>query len=112
MFVRPGEWRAAEWSEFDFERAEWRIPAERMKMGEAHVVLLTQQAVDILLVIQPLTGSGRFVFPSLRTVTLPISEGTVNAALRRLGFSKEDMTGHGFGPWRRRYSMSRGGTLI
>jgi integrase len=96
VFVRPGELRAAEWSEFDFERAEWRIPAERTKVGEAHVMPLAQQAVDILLVIQPLTGSGRFVFPSLRTVTRPISEGTVNAALRRLGFSKEDMTGHGF----------------
>jgi integrase len=96
VFVRPGELRAAEWSEFDFERAEWRIPAERMKMGEMHIVPLASQAVDILRAIQPLTGSGRFVFPSLRTVTRPISEGTVNAALRRLGFSKEDMTGHGF----------------
>ena len=112
VFVRPGELRVAEWSEFDFERAEWRIPAERMKMGEMHVVPLAPQSVDILLAIQPLTGSGRSVFPSLRTVTRPISEGTVNAALRRLGFSKEDMTGHGFAPWRRRYSMSRGGTLI
>lgn len=67
-----------------------------MKIGELHVVPLAPQAVDILLAIQPLTGSGRFVFPSLRTVTRPISEGTVNAALRRLGFSKDDMTGHGF----------------
>ena len=65
-------------------------------MGEMHVVPLAPQSVDILLAIQPLTGSGRSVFPSLRTVTRPISEGTVNAALRRLGFSKEDMTGHGF----------------
>ena len=65
-------------------------------MGEMHIVPLASQAVDILRAIQPLTGSGRFVFPSLRTVTRPISEGTVNAALRRLGFSKEDMTGHGF----------------
>ena len=96
VLVRPGELRAAGWSEFDFERAEWRILAERMKMGEMHIVPLAPQAVDILRAIQPLTGSGRFVFPSLRTVTRPISEGTVNAALRRLGFSKEDMTGHGF----------------
>jgi integrase len=96
VFVRPGELRAAEWSEFDLERAEWRIPAERMKMGEMHIVPLAPQAVDILRAIQPLTGSGRFLFPSLRTVSRPISEGTVNAALRRLGFSKEDMTGHGF----------------
>jgi integrase len=94
--VRPAELRAAYWSEFDFERAEWRIPAERMKMGEMHIVLLAPQAVDILRAIQPLTGSARFVFRSPRTVTHPISKVAVNAALRRLGFSKEDMTGHGF----------------
>ena len=96
MFVSPGELRAAEWSEFDFERAEWRIPAERMKMREMQVVPLAPQAVDILRAIQPLTGSGRFVFPSLRTVPRPISEGTMSAALRRLAFSKEDMAEHGF----------------
>ncbi len=67
-----------------------------MKLGEMHIVPLAPQAVDIMRAIQPLTGSGRFVFPSMRTVTRPISEGTVNAALRWLGFSKEDMTGHGF----------------
>ena len=66
-----------------------------VEMGEIHIVPLAAQAVDMLRAIQPLTGAGRFVFPSLRTVTRPISEGTVNAALRRLGFSKEDMTGHG-----------------
>lgn len=96
VFVRPGEPRAAEWSEFDFERAEWRISAERMKMREMQVVPLAPQAVDILRAIQPLTGSGCFVFPSPRTVPSPISEGTMSAALRRLVFSKEDMTGHGF----------------
>jgi integrase len=96
VFVRPGELRAAEWSEFDFKSAEWRIPAERMKMREAHIVPLSRQAIAILRDIQPLTSSGRLVFPSLRTNTRPISEGTLNAALRRLGFSKEDMTGHGF----------------
>ena len=96
VFVRPGELRAAEWSEIDFDKAEWRIPAERMKMREAHIVPLATQAVAILHKIQPLTGSGRFVFPSLRTNTRPISEGTLNAALRRVGFSKDEMTGHGF----------------
>ena len=96
VFVRPGELRAAEWSEIDFDKAEWRIPAERMKMREAHIVPLAKQAVAILREIQPLTGSGRLVFPSLRTNTRPISEGTLNAALRRVGFSKEEMTGHGF----------------
>ena len=96
VFVRPGELRAAEWSEIDLDKAEWRIPAERMKMREAHVVPLATQAVSVFREIQPLTGSGRFVFPSLRTNTRPISEGTLNAALRRVGFSKEEMTGHGF----------------
>jgi integrase len=98
VFLRPGELRAAEWSEFslDSEPPEWRIPDVRMKMREAHIVPLSQQAVDVLREIQPLTSSGRFVFPSLRTTTRPISEGTLNAALRRLGFSKEEMTGHGF----------------
>jgi integrase len=96
VFVRPGELRAAEWSEIDLDKAEWRIPAERMKMREAHVVPLATQVVSVFREIQPLTGSGRFVFPSLRTNTRPISEGTLNAALRRVGFSKEEMTGHGF----------------
>jgi integrase len=96
VFVRPGELRAAEWPEIDLDKAEWRIPAERMKMREAHVVPLATQVVAILREIQPLTDSGRFVFPSLRTNTRPISEGTLNAALRRVGFSKEEMTGHGF----------------
>jgi integrase len=96
VFVRSGELRASECFEFDFDRAEWRIPRERMKMGEMHIVPLAPQAVDILRAIQSLTGFGRCVFPSLRTVTRPISEVTVNAALRRLGFLKEDITGHGF----------------
>jgi integrase len=96
VFLRPGELRAAEWAEFDFEKAEWRIPEHRMKMRETHIVPLSKQAIAVLQDVQPLTGSGRYVFPSLRTVTRPISEGTLNAALRRLGFSKEEMTGHGF----------------
>ena len=96
VFLRPGELRGAEWSEIDFDNAEWRIPAERMKMREVHIVPLARQAIVVLRDIQPLTGTGRFVFPSLRTNTRPISEGTLNAALRRIGFSKEEMTGHGF----------------
>jgi integrase len=95
-FVRPGELRAAEWSEFDLDAAEWRIPAARMKMREPHLVPLSHQAVELLRELQPLTGSGRYVFPSTRTSQRPMSEGTVNAALRRLGYTKEDMTGHGF----------------
>ena len=96
VFVRPGELRHAEWTEFDFDKAEWRIPASKMKMKEQHIVPLSAQAVAILLEIKPLTGGGRYVFPSERTGTRPMSENTVGAALRRLGYSKDEMTGHGF----------------
>jgi integrase len=96
VFVRPGELRAAEWSEIDRGNAEWRIPATRMKMGEQHVVPLSQQAAAILRGLQPLTGNGRYVFPSLLSRDRPMSENTVNAALRRLGYSNAQMTGHGF----------------
>ncbi len=96
VFVRPGELRHAEWTEFDFDKAEWRIPAGKMKMKEQHIVPLSHQAIAILREIQPLTGSGRYVFPSERTRARPMSENTVNAALRRLGYTKEEMTGHGF----------------
>lgn len=96
LFVRPGELRRAEWSEFDLDAAEWRIPAAKMKMREEHVVPLATQAVDILRELQPLTGRGKYLFPSLRSPKEPMSENTVNAALRRLGFDKDTMTGHGF----------------
>jgi len=96
VFVRPGELRQAEWKEFDLEKPEWRIPAERMKMGELHIVPLSTQAVEILREIHKHTGKGRYVFPSMRTGTRPISENTVNAALRRLGYASDAMTGHGF----------------
>lgn len=96
VFVRPGELRRAEWSEINFDAAEWRIPCERMKMGELHVVPLAMQAIEILQGLLPLTGRYRFVFPSLRTNDRPMSENTINAALRRLGYSNDEMTGHGF----------------
>lgn len=96
VFARPGELRHAEWSEFDLGAAEWRIPAHKMKMREAHVVPLSPQAVSILRELEPLTGRGRYLFPSLRSPREPMSENTVNAALRRLGFDKDTMTGHGF----------------
>lgn len=96
VFVRPGELRKAEWSEFDLEHQLWTIPAERMKMREKHFVPLSQQAVAILIELQALTGSRQYVFPGARTNGRPMSDNTVNAALRRLGYSKEDMTGHGF----------------
>jgi integrase len=96
VFVRPGELRAADWSEFDLEGAEWRIPAARMKMGEQHLVPLATQAIAILSELHALTGPTGLVFPSLRSATRPISDGTLNAALRRLGYSRDDVVAHGF----------------
>ncbi len=95
MFVRPGELRKAEWEDIDLDMAEWRIPAEKMKMDDAHIVPLSSQTIDILKDVEPLTGGSRYVFPSLRTGR-PMSSNTVNGALRRLGFDKDEMTGHGF----------------
>jgi integrase len=95
-FVRPGELRQAEWEEIDLDRAEWRIPANKMKMKATHIVPLSRQAVQILTELKPLTCSGKYLFPSLRTKDRPMSENTVNGALRRLGYTKEEMTGHGF----------------
>lgn len=96
LFVRPGELRHAEWSEFDFENNEWRIPAEKMKMRELHIVPLSKQAIVLLEELQPLTGRAKYLFPSVRTNTRPMSNNTINAALRRLGYTKEQMTAHGF----------------
>ena len=96
FFVRPGELRKAEWSEFNFETLEWRIPAERMKMGELHIVPISTQALAVLYELRPLTGNGRYVFPGARTNGRPMSENTVNAGLRRLGYTNDQMTGHGF----------------
>lgn len=96
VFVRPGELRQAEWSELDLDRAEWNIPAERMKMREPHLVPLSAQAVEILRSLQQLTGRGRYLFPSLRSGKRAMSENTLNAALRRLGYQTTEMTSHGF----------------
>ncbi|MGA0586770.1 tyrosine-type recombinase/integrase [Dyella sp. KRB-257] len=96
VFTRPGELRKAEWAEIDMDAALWRIPAERMKMREPHTVPLAPQAVAVLRELQPLTGNGRYVFPSARTTSRPMSDAAVNAALRRMGFDKDTMTGHGF----------------
>lgn len=95
-FVRPGELRHAEWAEIDLDGAEWRIPGHKMKMAEAHVVPLPRQAVVILRELHALTGDGKYVFPSIRTPARCMSENTINAALRRLGYAKDEMTGHGF----------------
>jgi integrase len=96
LFVRPGELRHAEWAEIDLDEAVWNIPAHKMKMKEPHLVPLPFQAIEVFRELQPLTGSGRYVFPSVRSVTKPMSENTVNAALRYMGYSKQTMTAHGF----------------
>ncbi len=104
VFLRPGELRKAEWSEFDLDAAEWNIPIERMKLkkrikeerkGEKHLVPLAKQAVAILTELQALTGSGKFVFPGARTTQKPMSNMAINAALARMGY-KGEMTAHGF----------------
>ena len=96
LFVRPGELRHAEWSEIDMETAQWNIPAEKMKMKEPHLVPLPSQAMALLKELEPLTGDGKYLFPSIRSATRPMSENTINSALRYLGFGKELITGHGF----------------
>ncbi|MCD9026649.1 integrase arm-type DNA-binding domain-containing protein [Luteimonas sp. BDR2-5] len=96
VFLRPGELRQAEWEEFDLDVAEWNIPPEKMKMRSAHLVPLSTQALAILREIEPLTGGGKYVFPSARTADRPMSDNAVLAALRRMGFSKDEMSGHGF----------------
>lgn len=96
FFVRPGELRRAEWLEFCFEKAEWRIPAEKMKMRAIHIVPLSTQAISILQQLHACTGDGKYVFPGARTSKRPMSENTILAALRRLGYTTDEMTGHGF----------------
>jgi len=109
VFVRPGELRGARWEEFDFDlpdpptgekpkcpEPQWRIPAERMKMGEQHIVPLSRQAVEILRELHEITGPTGYLFPSIRSKARPMSENTVNAALRGMGYTKDQMTGHGF----------------
>jgi integrase len=96
VFVRPGELRQAEWAELDLEESEWRISASKMKMRRPHRVPLSRQAVAIIRDLQAITGGGRWLFPSVRTTARPMSENTLNAALRRLGYSSDQMTAHGF----------------
>lgn len=96
VFVRPGELRHAEWSEINLDAAEWNIPAHKMKMREPHLVPLSSQAVAILRDLQPLTGHRQYVFPGGRSPKRPLSDNALTAALRRMGFSKETMTAHGF----------------
>lgn len=96
VFVRPGELRHARWSEINFDKAEWRIPATRMKMRVQHIVPLSTQAIAVLRDLEQLTGKFDFAFPGTRSRERPMSENTVTAALRRMGYSGDDMTGHGF----------------
>jgi len=96
FFVRPGELRSAEWSEFDLDKGIWSIPAEKMKMRQAHIVPLSRQAIEVLKSLKPLTGHSRFVFPSGRTSLRQMSNNAILAALRRMGYEKDEMTGHGF----------------
>lgn len=96
LFVRPGELRKAEWSELDFESAVWRIGAQKMKARREHAVPLSRQAHELFKNARAITGGGKYVFPSLRGASRCMSENTVNGALRRLGFSGDEMTAHGF----------------
>lgn len=96
VFVRPGELRHAEWADFDFDKALWTIPPHKTKMRRAHTIPLSRQALAILQTIEHDADYSRFLFPSLRSVDRPMSENTINAALRRMGFAQDEMTGHGF----------------
>lgn len=96
VFVRPGELRYAEWGDFDFDKALWTIPPHKTKMRRAHTIPLSRQALAILATIEHDADYSRFLFPSLRSVERPMSENTINAALRRMGFAQDEMTGHGF----------------
>lgn len=96
VFVRPGELRKAQWSEINWDKSEWVIPAERMKMREKHIVALSRQSLEILRELQPLTGDGKYLFPSPRTSDRPMSDNAILSALRRMGYTGDQMTGHGF----------------
>jgi integrase len=96
VFVRPGELRKAEWSEIDLDASIWSIPAEKMKMKQPHLVPLSEQAFAILKALHPLTGQGKYLFPCRRSPLNCMSENTINASLRRMGFEKTEVTGHGF----------------
>lgn len=96
LMCRTGELRFAEWDEFDFEAKLWRIPGDRMKMGRDHLVPLSKQAIEILQELKSVTGHTKYLLPGRRSDSRVMSENTVNAALRYMGFSREEMTGQGF----------------
>ena len=96
LFVRPGELRKMEWAELDLDKAEWIIPADKMKMGVTHIVPLAKQAVEVLRAIQPLTGRSKYVFHGERDHDRPMSDNAIRSALRRMGWANDEMTPHGF----------------
>lgn len=96
VFLRPIELSRAEWAEIDLDKAEWRIPAGKMKMKALHIVPLPTQAVAILRELHPLTGAGKYLFPNVRTSTLPMADNTILAAIRSMGYTSAEMTAHGF----------------
>jgi integrase len=96
VFVRPGELRYAEWADFDLEKAIWTIPPHKTKMRRLHSVPLSRQALDLIAGIETDGALSSYLFPSLRSVRRPMSENTINAALRRMGYAQDEMTGHGF----------------
>lgn len=96
LFQRPGEIRAMEWSEINWEESRWAIPAQKMKMGQPHIVPLSTQAVELLQELHRLTGRGKYVFPSARGASRHLSDNGVRTALRTLGYDNNTMTPHGF----------------
>ena len=96
IFVRPGEMRHGEWPEIDFEKAIWTIPAGKMKARRTHAVPLSRQVLELLRELKAITGGQGYIFPAFHTRLRPMSENTINASIRRMGYSKDDMTAHGF----------------
>lgn len=96
VFIRPGELRHAEWADLDLEKAIWLIPPHKTKMRRSQAIPLSRQALEILASIEHDASYSPFLFPSLRSTDRPMSENTINAALRRMGFAQDEMTGHGF----------------
>jgi integrase len=96
VFVRPGELRSAEWTEFDLQAKVWTIPSTKTKMRRPHKVPLSNEVITMLEGLRPISGHSRYLFPSVRSASRPITDNTLNAALRRLGYDKTEVTAHGF----------------
>lgn len=96
LFQRPGEIRHMEWAEIDWDMKRWELPAEKMKMKLPHIVPLSEQAIELLQALYPITGRGEYVFPSARGRSRALSENGVRTALRTIGYTNEQITPHGF----------------